>query len=134
MSDGRFKPGQSGNPAGKAPGTKNKKTLLAEELEQAASGVQAVVIAKALEGDIQAAGLVLTRVHPPLRSRAERVQFDLNPDMPLAAQAQQVLVAVAEGEIDPETGQLIVNLISSFAGIKATDEFAARLEALEKRK
>ncbi len=129
-----FKVGESGNPNGRPVGSKNKKTLLAEELEQAASGVQAVVIAKALEGDMSAASLVMTRVHPPLRPRAERVQFELNPDMPLAAQAQQVLVAVASGDIDPDTGQMLVNLISSFAGIRQVDDLQRRIEALEQHR
>jgi hypothetical protein len=62
------------------------------------------------------------------------VQFDLDPSKPLADQAQQVLVAVANGDIDPETGQLLVNLISSFAGIRQVDDLQARIEALEQHR
>lgn len=128
-----FQPGQSGNPAGRAPGSRNRKSVLAEELQESGSAVQAVVIAAALAGDMQACGLVMTRIHPPLRPRAERVQFELDTSRPLTEQAAQVLSAVATGEIDPETGQLLINCISSFAGIRQVDDLQARLEALEGR-
>jgi hypothetical protein len=130
----RFQPGVSGNPSGRAPGTKNRKTLLEQSLADAAPDVQAKVVALALEGDMQAASLVMTRVHPPLRPRAERVQFELDPSKPLFDQAQQVLVAVAAGDIDPETGQMLVNLISSFAGIRQVDDLLVRIQALEQHR
>lgn len=47
--DGRFKPGQSGNPAGKPKGARNKATMLIEELldgEANAIGRKAVEMAK----------------------------------------------------------------------------------------
>lgn len=126
-------PGQSGNPAGRPKGSKNRKTLLVEEFEKDGSAIARVVISKALEGDMQAANLVLQRLSPPLRARAERVMFELTPYAPLTTQAQQVLVAVAEGGIDPETGQLLISCITSFAGLKQVDDLEQRLLALEEK-
>lgn len=123
-------PGQSGNPAGRPKGSKNRKTL---QFEKDGSAIARVVISKALEGDMQAANLVLQRLSPPLRARAERVMFELTPDAPLTTQAQQVLVAVAEGGIDPETGQLLISCITSFAGLKQVDDLEQRLLALEEK-
>lgn len=47
-----------------------------------------VVMDAALAGDMQAANLVLQRLSPPLRARAEKVTFELTPDAPLTTQAQ----------------------------------------------
>lgn len=126
-------PGQSGNPAGRPKGSKNRKTLLVEEFEKEGSAIARVVIAAALEGDMQAANIALQRISPPLRARAEKVTFELTPDAPLHLQANQVLAAVAEGSIDPETGKLLIDCIQAVAGVRAVDDLEARLLALEEK-
>ena len=128
-----WQPGQSGNPRGRPVGSRNKKNVIAEEFEKDGSAVARVVMGAALEGDMQAANMVLQRLSPPLRARAEKVTFELTPDAPLHQQANQVLASVAEGAIDPETGKLLIDCIQSVAGIRAVDELEARLQALEER-
>ena len=128
-----WQPGQSGNPKGRPVGSRNKKNVIAEEFEKDGSEVARVVMNAALEGDMQAANMVLQRLSPPLRARAEKVTFELTPDAPLTTQAQQIMSAVAEGSIDPETGQLLINCITAFAGLKQVDELEARLIALEEK-
>jgi hypothetical protein len=124
-------PGQSGNPKGRPVGSRNKGNIVAEEFLKDGSEIARMVSAAAKKGDMQAASLVLQRIAPPLRSRAEKVFFELDPDASLTKQAQQVLMAIAEGEVDPETGQTIINCITSFAGLKQADDFENRLSALE---
>lgn len=126
-------PGQSGNPKGRPVGSRNKKNIVAEEFAKDGSKIARVVMDAALEGDMQAASLVLQRLCPPLRARAERVAFDLDPAAPLTTQAQQVIAAVAGGDIDPDTGQLLVGCITALAGVKQIDELEQRLSALERR-
>ena len=128
-----WQPGQSGNPKGRPVGSRNKKNVIAEEFEKDGSEVARVVMNAALEGDMQAANMVLQRLSPPLRARAEKVTFELTPDAPLHEQANQVLASVAEGAIDPETGKLLIDCIQSVAGIRAVDELEARLQALEEK-
>lgn len=128
-----WQPGQSGNPRGRPVGSRNKKNVIAEEFEKDGSAVARVVMDAALEGDMQAANMVLQRLSPPLRARAEKVTFELTPDAPLHEQANQVLASVAEGAIDPETGKLLIDCIQSVAGIRAVDELEARLIALEEK-
>ncbi|HBO0351172.1 TPA: DUF5681 domain-containing protein [Pseudomonas aeruginosa] len=128
-----WQPGQSGNPKGRPVGSRNKKNVIAEEFEKDGSAVARVVMDAALEGDMQAANMVLQRLSPPLRARAEKVTFELTPDAPLHQQANQVLASVAEGAIDPETGKLLIDCIQSVAGIRAVDELEARLIALEEK-
>ena len=128
-----WQPGQSGNPKGRPVGSRNKKNVIAEEFEKDGSAVARVVMDAALEGDMQAANMVLQRLSPPLRARAEKVTFELTPDAPLHQQANQVLASVAEGAIDPETGKMLIDCIQSVAGIRAVDELEARLQALEEK-
>lgn len=128
-----WQPGQSGNPKGRPVGSRNKKNVIAEEFEKDGSEVARVVMNAALEGDMQAANMVLQRLSPPLRARAEKVTFELTPDAPLHQQANQVLASVAEGAIDPETGKLLIDCIQSVAGIRAVDELEARLVSLEEK-
>lgn len=128
-----WQPGQSGNPKGRPVGSRNKKNVIAEEFEKDGSEVARVVMNAALEGDMQAANMVLQRLSPPLRARAEKVTFELTPDAPLHEQANQVLASVAEGAIDPETGKMLIDCIQSVAGIRAVDELEARLIALEEK-
>ena len=124
-------PGVSGNPAGRPKGSKDKKTLVAQEFEKEGSAVAAVVIEKAKGGDMTACNLVLQRISPPLKTRSEKIRFELDSKAPLTDQARQVLAAMAMGEIDPDTAQVVSNCISSFAGLRQVDELDERFRALE---
>lgn len=128
-----WQPGQSGNPKGRPVGSRNKKSVIAEEFAKDGSAVARVVMDAALAGDMQAANMVLQRLSPPLRARAEKVTFQLTPDAPLSEQAAQILQAVSDGQIDPDTGKLLIDCIQSVAGIRAVDELEARLIALEQK-
>lgn len=126
-------PGQSGNPAGRPKGSLNRKSLIFEEFEKEGSAVARVVIEAAKNGDIQAANIVLQRLAPALKARCEKVTFALDSTQSLTDQARQVLQAIALGEIDPETGKLLIECISGFAGLREIDELASRLNAIEAR-
>jgi len=134
MHDAKWKKGQSGNPAGKAPGTLNKKTRVSLALDAAAEDVTHAVIEAARNGDIAAARLVLERVKPPLRPQAELVEFDLDPTAPLSTQAQAVLSAVAQGKLNVDHGKVLIDCLASAAGLRQVDDLAARIAALEGRR
>src|SRR5260221_9493343 len=75
-ANGRFIPGQSGNPAGKRPGTRNRATVLREALRDGEEAATArVVIDKALSGNQVAARFVVDRLMPRPRSRT--IELDL---------------------------------------------------------
>jgi Family of unknown function (DUF5681) len=66
----RFQPGQSGNPNGRPPGSRNKSTLAVEALLDGEAEVltrKAIELAKA--GDLVALRLCLDRVCPPRKDR-----------------------------------------------------------------
>lgn len=122
---------RSPNPAGRPRGIVDKRTKVTLALADDAPAIARVVIDAALEGDMQAASLVLSRIAPPLKANAERVQFDLSSGVPLSEQAQQILQAVAEGKVDPETGKTLIGCIQSVAGIRAVEDLEQRIIQLE---
>lgn len=129
--DGRFPIGVSGNPAGRPVGAKSKRTLVAEALEARSDDVARAVIAKALDGDMQAAKLCLERVHPPKRPDGTRVKFQFDANASLPDQARAVLSAMAAGEVEVEVGQLFLGALRSLAQLLETHELAQRIDALE---
>ncbi|MEZ0002918.1 DUF5681 domain-containing protein [Sinorhizobium fredii] len=128
---GRWQKGQSGNPAGRPKGSLSKRDKIAQTLNDDGPEVARVIVDAALAGDIQAAGLVLSRVLPPMRAQAERVQFDLSPEAPLSDQAQEILQAVSEGKLDADTARILIGCIQSVAGIRAVEELEQRIITLE---
>ena len=88
-----WKPGQSGNPAGRKPGTGEVAKLRAAIAEHVPPIIEKLTAA-ALSGDVGAARLLLERVIPPLKASEEPVLLTL-PDGTLTEQGRGVLVAVA---------------------------------------
>jgi hypothetical protein len=101
---GRFMAGQSGNPAGKAPGTRNRASLLRDALDSEDGPAMArVVIDKALAGDVVTAKFCVARLMPKPRDRAIEI------DLPEGARARDIVAAydatvraMASGEITPD--------------------------------
>lgn len=132
--DGRFRPGLSGNPAGKPKGARNKTTLMIEGLMQdGAKAIVDAVITAAQRGDLTAARLVLDRISPP-RKDAPIVDLQL-PALETAADAIKamalVIEAVTEGLISPSEASSVTALIETFLRSIETAEFERRLAALE---
>jgi hypothetical protein len=128
--DGRFLPGRSGNPRGRQPGPSKQQKLLNRMLEEAGEVMDAV-LAKAKEGDPASAGLVLSRILPTLRAQSQTVAFDLDPTLPLAAQVEQVLMAISTGRLAPNIGREIIEAINALGNLRAVEDFERRLVIVE---
>jgi len=134
-NDGRFKPGQSGNPKGRAVGSRPKVLAALDALGE--GSVEEIVrkqIEMAKDGDAAAARIILDRVWPP--RKGSRLQFDL----PEIAKAEDLPAAfatvnrqVADGELSPDEGALIGGLLDAHRKAIETNELAARVAALEER-
>lgn len=122
---------KSPNPRGRPKGIVDKRSRLLHALRDDGPEIARVVIDAALNGDMQAAALVLNRIAPPLKAKSENVQFELSPDKPLGEQAAQVVNAVAQGDIDPETAKTVLSCLQSVAGIKAVELLEERVLKLE---
>ncbi|WP_370584737.1 DUF5681 domain-containing protein [Paracoccus sp. IB05] len=124
----------SPNPAGRPKGAAaRKRERIVRALNDDGPDVVRVVIDKALEGDMTAAGLVLSRLTPPVRAQAEKIRFDFAPGLPIGRQIEAVPAAVAAGEVPPDLGQQVISMIGTLSNARATEELAERLAILEAR-
>ncbi len=133
---GRFQPGRSGNPAGKAPGTRNRALVILDKLgEDSAADVVRAVIEAAKGGDVAAARAVLDRVWPIRRGKP--ITLDLPPvtgaaDLPNALAA--VTAAMAAGEISPEEASAVAVVLEGTRKAIETSDLERRIAAIEMRK
>ncbi len=125
--------GPSPNPRGRPPGIVDKRTRVSQALLDDAPAVARVVVDAALEGDMQAASLVLSRIAPILRGQMEKVAFEFDATAPVTRQVEQVLAAVARGQVAPDVGKQIIDAVQALSTIRATEELEARLAALEQK-
>lgn len=128
----KFRPGQSGNPAGKPPGVKHTATRLREGLLKSVDVSKLVkkLTDQAMAGDTQAMGLLLARLIPALKPISQTVRLEL-PDGGLVLQAESIVRHVADGGLAPDVASDLLNGLVTVARLKETSEFAERLAALE---
>lgn len=100
-----WKPGQSGNPKGRKPGTSEVQKLRAAIAGKVPDILNAL-LAQALEGDVSAARLLLERA---------------------------ILAAVASAELAPSQGAALLGALGTLARVAEVDELAARVAALESK-
>jgi len=128
---GRWKAGESGNPAGRKPGTGEVAKVRAAIAAQVPA-LLAKLMTQALEGDTSAARLLLERAIAPLKA-AEQPQALTLPDGSLTDQGRAVLASVAAGELAPGQGAALLGAIGTLARVAEVDELAARVAALEEK-
>jgi hypothetical protein len=109
----KFQPGQSGNPAGRPPGSRNKKTLALEEaFDEHAEEILKEVVGRAKEGEKAAMRLCMERMLAPKRERP--VAIDL-PVIETPADVRKALAVVAaelaEGSLTITEATRLVGLI-----------------------
>jgi hypothetical protein len=130
-----FKPGKSGNPAGRKVGSRNKVTLAMEALlEGEAEALTRAAIDKALAGDTMALRICFDRLYPPQKGRSIRI------DLPTIKQVddvvrgyESVLEAVSDGTITPDEASTIASVLEAKRKAIETVEMEARLVELERK-
>jgi hypothetical protein len=129
-----FQKGQSGNPAGRPAGSRNKATLAAEAmLEGELERLTREAIDRAMDGDPLLLRLCITRLMPAPRGR--RVQLDLaggGDVADVAASLEATIRAVAEGVISPLEATDLAEVIELQRRTVETVDLERRLAHLEK--
>lgn len=130
---GRFQKGQSGNPAGKKPGTRNRATVMVEALmREGAETITNAVVAAAKNGDLAAARIILDRIAPVRKDAV--INLDI-PPLKSASDAVHamgaIMQAVSDGVISPSEAATLTDLVTSFTRTLELSEFDRRLTALE---
>lgn len=131
--DGRFSPGVSGNPAGKALGARHKATQAAQAmLEGEIGALTRKAIEMALEGDTTALKLCLERILPALKPSAQPVRLNIPPPNNLTDTARAFVAAAANGELPPDIAAQLVSAVASVARVEELEQVKHRLESLER--
>jgi hypothetical protein len=128
---GSWKPGQSGNPAGRPPGVGEIGKLRAA-ISDRVPELLAAMLAKALEGDVGAARLLLERAIAPLKATEQTQAMNL-PDGSLTDQGRAVLRSVADGVLAPGQGAALLGAIGTLARVTEIDELTKRIAVLESK-
>jgi Family of unknown function (DUF5681) len=136
-AQGRFRKGESGNPAGRPAGARNKATEAAELLlDGEAEALTRKAVERALEGDAAALRLCLDRIIPPRRGRA--VQLDGVPPVCSAADLGDTMAAITTaatgGAITPGEAAELARVVEIFVRAVETSDFERRLRQLENRR
>ncbi len=130
---GQFAKGTSGNPSGRPCGSRNKATLLAEQLIQDdAEAIVGKLVELAKKGEPHALRLCVERLVSVRKERT--IDLDVRPmenthDLPLTF--PDVLIAVAEGRITPGEGQSLANMMVAHSQNLQANELARRVQELE---
>ena len=127
-------PGQSGNPAGRAPGTLNKATLMAAALlEQDLEAITSTIVSAALDGDMAAAKFIVERMVPAVRERPLQIQLpETNTAAGIDGAQQAILAAVACGDLLPGEATSLASIVEQRRKAIETQEILIRLTHLER--
>lgn len=127
-----FRPGQSGNPAGKPKGAKNHSTRLAQTL---LNGEEEALVRKVIElakgGDLQALKVCIDRLIPPLKAQAAPVQIDLSGTASMSDIGNAFIKAASDGQLPPDVATQLIAAVGTLARVAEIDELKERLAALE---
>ena len=129
----QFAKGQSGNPAGRPRGSRNKATILLQNLlEDDAEAIARKAIDMAKSGDIAAIRICIDRLAPARKSDA--IVFELPPLDKAAdtvAAVASIVAAVAAGDLTPPEAADLAKVIDIYVRALATTSFEQRLAKLE---
>ena len=125
-----WKPGQSGNPAGRKPGAE----LVRQLLEPKKKELIDKAVAMALAGDATALRICIDRLAPPMRAESPTVHIpDLKSAPTLALKAEAIVSAVGDGRIGPDAATMLLQAIAAACKVIEFDELQRRIAELERR-
>src|ERR1043166_3167394 len=130
-----FMPGQSGNPAGRPRGSRNKKTLVLEALlDDESETLMRRVIGLAKMGDDVAMRLVFARMLPPRRDRPVPLEL---PRIESEADARRasgdVIEALGAGEVTPPEAEQLLRVIAGAALVTHSSDMGERVKWLHEQ-
>jgi Family of unknown function (DUF5681) len=130
-----FLPGQSGNPAGRPRGARNKKTIALEALlDDESEALMQKMIGMAKVGDDLAMRLCMERMLAPQRERPVPLHLPrIESEADARRASAEVIAALGEGEITPKEAEHLMRAIAGAAVIMQSSEIAARLQRIEQR-
>lgn len=128
----RWKPGESGHPAGRPPGAIGKQTAIRRQLLDDLPSILAGMVQQAQGGDVQAARMLCELAMPRLKPTAEAVELPgLGEADSLADKGQTVIVAMADGTIGPDVAAQMLAALGQQGRILELEQLEERIAKLE---
>jgi hypothetical protein len=138
---GQYAKGHSGNPSGRPKGSRDRATLIADELfdkalfgpDKKAEAIIAKAVAMAESGDTTCMRLCFERIAPARKDRP--VHFELPPmcEAKDAVDASAAIVAaVATGQLTPSEAAELSKMVESYTRVLQAADFEIRLAKVEK--
>ncbi len=123
-------------PPGRPKGSRNKRTLLVEQLlEGEIEGMAAVLVKLARSGDVRAIVEILNRVAPPRRGAPITIagfpRIESVSDVPNAM--AKLAESVAAGEVSPDEAASVASVLREYVASVETVTLAERVSNLENR-
>jgi hypothetical protein len=125
-----FQPGKSGNPKGRPKGIPNPQARLRQAIADDIPGILATLRQQALDGDVQAASLLLSRCLPPLRPETAEQAIPAT-GCSLGERVEAVVSAAVAGQLPPNIASELMGVLAGQAKIFETIELERRIAALE---
>ena len=126
---GQFLPGQSGNPAGRPRGSRNRASVLRDLLEEhEATAIARLVVDRALAGDWAAMRVCFTRLYPPAKDAP--IDFEMPGILSTAdavAAGAAVIAAMGVGDITPSEAQKVMAVLAAQTRLLQTGTPTARV-------
>jgi hypothetical protein len=130
----QFQKGQSGNPAGRPRGSRNKASIhMQEMLEEKAEALVNKIVELAMGGNIAALRLCLDRLVPTRKNEP------LACEMPPLARAADAVAAIAgiasaavAGDVTPDEAAKLAKVVSLYVNTLEAHQFEHRLAQLER--
>ena len=131
-----FQPGQSGNPAGARTGSRPKVVLALDALgEGRVTEIVEAMAECAVQGDVQAAALILSRIWPQRKGRPTPMALPpVRSAADLTAATGALIAAMADGTLTAEEAQAAAAVMQVHRAALETLELDARVAALEAAK
>ncbi|PJD92925.1 MAG: hypothetical protein CK424_04990 [Legionella sp.] len=127
----KFEKGQSGNPAGKKPGTLNKRTQLSNVLNSHAEDLVKKAIEMALDGDVNALRLCMERLMPKATSQPIQFEIDMGKNDNLSVIGRKIVNAVGKGELTPDEGQKLFGMLDKQRNLIELTDLIKKVEEIE---
>lgn len=134
--DGRFKPGQSGNPNGRPKGALDKRLKVRRLLEAHSEEMTNIVLDMARERDPVALKLIFERISPRPKSESVKLDVDfkkITNNEDLMKIVEQLLKAAVSGDLPDDQGRTVSSLIKTASDLYRITELEERLTALENK-
>jgi len=126
----KFRPGRSGNSAGRPRGLPDRRNLFRDVVGERISSVVDVVLGAALAGDMSACKLLLDKIVPNARQSDLPFRLQVVGES-LGERGESAISAMADGDISPSQAAQVTGALLNMAKIREVDDLIARIERLE---